>query len=138
MEANKLENPIQPKTTRREEELEIFKSLKKDVNHVIFPLIEELFDKGVTKDEDLDLFKQELLRIVVTYLPYKKKLDQTYGKKEEDDIFTSEIKLMLENKLYILLDDLKKSKLAVEKIDGAEIAYNKLVDYISGLKVEKM
>ncbi|MFA5840831.1 MAG: hypothetical protein WC847_00975 [Candidatus Paceibacterota bacterium] len=137
METNKLENPIQPKLTRRDAEIEIFKSLRADVRNAIFPLIEELFNKGVEKDEDLDIFKQELLRIVVTYLPYKKKLDQAHGAKEEKDIFTPEIKLMIEKKLDMLLDSLKGRSTATQR-DNAEKVYNKLIDYVSGLKAEKI
>ena len=137
METAQLENPIQPKNIRKDAELEVFRSLRADVRNAIFPLIEELFNKGIEKDEDLDIFKQELLRIVVTYLPHKKKLDQAHGKKEEGDIFIPEIKSMLEKKLKMILDSYRGTKTTTER-NHAEEVYNKLIDYISELKVEKI
>ncbi|MFA5931932.1 MAG: hypothetical protein WC793_00950 [Candidatus Paceibacterota bacterium] len=134
---DQLENPIQSKPTRRDAELEVFRSLRADVRNVLFPLIEESFEKGINKDEDLDIFKQELLRIVVTYLPYKKELDQAHGKKEEDDIFIPEIKSMLEKKLKMILDSYRGTKTTTER-NHAEEVYNKLIDYISELKAEKI
>jgi len=136
MKTNKLENPIQPKTTREEEEMKILKSLDTNVSKAIFHLIEELFEKGINKDEDLDLFKQELLRMVVMYLPYKKKLDDTYGKKETD-IFIPEIKSILEEKINKIFKNSVGTKTDSERKHIEEV-YNKLTSYISELKVEKI
>lgn len=137
MPTEQLENPTQPQNARRDAELEVFKSLRADVRNVIFPLIEELFYKGISKDEDLDVFKQELLRIIVKYLPYKKQLDQAHGEKVEGDIFTPEIKLMIEKKLDMISDSFRGTRTASER-DNAEKVYNKLIDYVSGLKAEKI
>ena len=136
MKTARLENSIQPKTTREEEEMKILKSLDTNVSKAIFHLIEELFEKGINKDEDLDLFKQELLRMVVMYLPYKKKLDDTYGNKETD-IFIPEIKSIFEEKINKIFKNSVGTKTDSERKQIGEV-YNKLTSYISELKVEKI
>lgn len=138
MHMNRIENlKIDPRLERIKEEEKILESLRANVSNALFPLIEEFFQKGIIGDEEWILFRQELLRMITDYLPYKKQLDESYGEQEKGDIFTSEIKTMLENKINKLFNSFTGSRTATER-DQAEIVYKKLEKYISSLNVKKL
>lgn len=138
MKMNQMENlKTENKPSRQEDEQKILESLEKDVSHIILPLIRKFFTKGVIKEEEWNVFKHEVLRVIFMYLPYKVKLDKIHGKEGEHDYFVTKIKSTLNTQTDKLFNGFAGTRPASDR-DGAEKIYYKLKDYISSLEIGKI